>query len=80
MADEVRRVLGVLGPNRRNLVALAAVLALLLGSHVVLPAVVDAETAARAQYATYLAAFSVWMAWFVLTGVAVWRAGEEGGP
>ncbi|MFB6136694.1 MAG: hypothetical protein ABEJ04_08025 [Halobacteriaceae archaeon] len=59
------RVLGALAeslaPNRRNLAALVAVGALALavrfGPHWAL------------RYGAALAAFSVWMAWFVATGV-----------
>ncbi|MFB6104785.1 MAG: hypothetical protein ABEJ57_06860 [Halobacteriaceae archaeon] len=69
----------VFGPNRRNLATVAAVGALLFGAYVVLPAVsVAPSTLAGLRYLVGLAVFSIWMAWFVAAGVAVWRAGEFG--
>lgn len=45
--------------SRRNVVTAAAVSALLLGSHVVVPTPVT-------RYGSWLAVFSVWMVWFVM--------------
>jgi hypothetical protein len=58
------RLLAELGPNRRNLAALAAVVGVLAFGHFVAP-----HWATR--YGSYLVAFSVWMIWFVLVLVEV---------
>jgi hypothetical protein len=56
--------------GRREVAAVAVVAAMVVGSHLLAPAVVPAY-AEYARYATYLVAFSVWMAWFV-DWLAVW--------
>jgi|GEM_PF-3535230 len=69
----------VFGPNRRNLATVAAVAVLLIGAYVVLPATtVSPSTLAGVRYMVALTVFSIWMAWFVAAGVAVWRAGGFG--
>jgi hypothetical protein len=57
---------------RRN-VAVGATCAVLLVavSEFLVPAVFDGPTDATIRYALALVAFSLWMTWFVLTGVAV---------
>ncbi|MFW6153227.1 MAG: hypothetical protein ACOC42_02585 [Halobacteriota archaeon] len=55
-------VVELLGPNRRNLITLAGLIALLAFTHIVYPHRI-------LQYAAYLTIFSVWMAWFVVTFV-----------
>ncbi|SFR52119.1 hypothetical protein [Halogeometricum limi] len=57
---------------RRN-VAVGAVCAtvLLVTTELVVPATLGGRTSVTAQYTLYLLTFSAWMAWFVLTGVAV---------
>lgn len=52
----------VLGPNRRNLAAITAVIVILLLGEVF----VDQRVI---RYAGYLAIFSIWMGWFVLAMV-----------
>lgn len=72
MADsQSGRLLAAVGPlTRREAAALGTLAAMFVASHVVAPAVVP-EYAVYARYATYLVAFSVWMAWFV-DWLAVW--------
>lgn len=56
--------------SRREAAALGTVAVMALVSHLVVP-VVAPGWGIYAQYATYLAVFSVWMAWFV-DWLAVW--------
>lgn len=72
MADSSDRRVGSLiaGFTRREAAAIAVVSVLFVGSHLVAPALVP-EYAIHARYATYLVAFSVWMAWFV-DWLAIW--------
>jgi len=60
-----------LGANRRNVFTVASVVALFAVTHLLLPlwSGLDARTIAAAQYGTYLTVFTIWMAWFVATGV-----------
>lgn len=62
---------------RRN-VAVGAVCAtaLVATAELVVPAFVTGDGGATTQYALYLLAFALWMAWFVLTGVELLAAGE----
>lgn len=70
-----RQVSRVLGPTRLNVWTAAFVGGLLAAVHLALPrAGLDDAVVATATYAAYLVVFSVWMGWFVLTGVRVWRA------
>jgi hypothetical protein len=52
----------VRGATRRNLTALGAAAVLLVGTYVVYPDPI-------AQYGAWLVVFTIWMAWFVLTGI-----------
>lgn len=52
----------LLGPNRRNLAALAAVGAVLGGTYALVPF-------RSARYGAWLVVFAIWMAWFVATAV-----------
>lgn len=69
----------VFGPNRRNLLTVAA-LGLLFGvGYLVAPAAGASDsTVAGIRYAMWLVVFCVWMVWFVVAGVAVWRVGDFG--
>lgn len=68
----------VFGPNRRNILTLAALAALLFVGYGLAPAVGgSAATVAGIQYAVALTVFCVWMVWFVAAGVAVWRVRGE---
>lgn len=71
----VRRALA--GHGRREVATVLVVAALLVGAHLLAPALVPAY-AVYVQYATYLVVFSVWMAWFV-DWLAV-RLGTEAHP
>lgn len=65
------RAVRALGAVSRREAAALGVVAVLMGlSHLAAPAVVP-DLAVYARYATYLVAFSVWMAWFV-DWLAVW--------
>lgn len=63
MTTPTERLLAELGPNRRNVVTLAAVVAVL--------AVGQLLDHWAASYGSYLVAFSIWMIWFVLVLVEV---------
>lgn len=58
------------GVGRREVAALVVVAAMVVGAHLVAPALAPGD-AVYVQYAAYLVAFSVWMAWFV-DWLAVW--------
>ena len=62
---------------RRN-VAVGAVCAtvLVVSAELLVPAVLGGPQGETTQYALYLVTFSLWMTWFVLTGVDVLAAGE----
>ena len=64
-------------PTWRGAVAVGVVAVMALVSHLLVPRISPAY-ATPAQYATYLVAFSVWMAWFV-DWLAVWL-GQEAHP
>lgn len=53
---------GILGPNRRNVVALAVVCVLLAITYVFVPDPL-------VRYGVWLVVFTVWMVWFVLAAV-----------
>jgi hypothetical protein len=57
------RLLAELGPNRRNLATLLAVVAVLAVGYLL--------DHWAASYGSYLVAFSIWMIWFVLVLVEV---------
>jgi hypothetical protein len=63
MTTPTERLLAELGPNRRNLATLAAVVAVL--------AVGLLLDHWAVSYGSYLVAFSIWMIWFVLVLVEV---------
>lgn len=65
------------GVGRRGLVAVGLVAAMFVLTHVVVPAVLPAY-AVYGRFATYLAVFCVWMAWFV-DWLAVWL-GQDAHP
>jgi hypothetical protein len=52
----------ILGPNRRNLVALAAAVAVLVSAYVFVSHPV-------VEYGAWLVVFTIWMLWFVLAAV-----------
>lgn len=62
---------------RRN-VAVGAVCAtaLVVTAELVVPAVLGGTRGVTTRYALYLLTFSLWMAWFVLTGVELLGIGE----
>ncbi|MDS0294160.1 hypothetical protein [Halogeometricum luteum] len=63
---------------RRNAaVGAACATALLAATELVVPALLDGAAESTARYALALLAFSLWMTWFVLTGVAVLSDGES---
>ena len=63
---------------RRNAAVGAACATLLVAvGEFLVPAVLDGAADATARYALALLAFSLWMTWFVLTGVAVLSDGES---
>ena len=59
----------LLGPNRRNGIAVAAVVAVLAAAYGPFPG-------SSAEYAAWLVVFWIWMAWFVATFV-VWLADAD---
>lgn len=54
--------LALLGPTPRNLLTVSALTLIIVITHIIFPDVV-------LRYAAYLAIFSIWMAWFVVTFV-----------
>jgi hypothetical protein len=52
----------ILGPNRRNFVALAVVGVILAGTYVFV-------SDPLIRYGAWLVVFTIWMAWFVLSAV-----------
>lgn len=52
----------IFGFNRRNLLTIAGICLILVGTHVV-------SSSQLIRYAGYLAIFSIWMVWFVDTAV-----------
>ena len=60
---------GLFGPNRRNLVALGAVTALLVVAYVLVPHW-------STQYGAWLVVFTIYMVWFVATFVQ-WFANAD---
>jgi hypothetical protein len=52
----------ILTVNRRNVAALTMVTALLAGAYFVYPHPI-------VQYGTWLVIFTIWMSWFVFTGI-----------
>jgi hypothetical protein len=66
-------------PTVRRNVAVGAVCAtaLLAVTELAVPALLDGAAESTTRYALALLAFSAWMAWFVLTGVAVLRDDDE---
>lgn len=67
-----RVVRAAVAPNRRNLLAAAAVATILAAGHWLV-------TDPVLRYGAWLAVFSVWMAWFVLVVVEVIRADDGPG-
>ncbi|MUV56117.1 hypothetical protein [Halogeometricum sp. CBA1124] len=49
---------------------------LVVSAELLVPAVLGGPQGETTQYALYLVTFSLWMTWFVLTGVDVLAAGE----
>jgi len=70
MTDPTGAIADRLGLTTRGFVVAAVVVAMVLVSHLLMPAVVP-EYAVYGRYATYLTIFAVWMAWFV-DWLAVW--------
>ena len=56
------RTVRILGPNRRNLAALAVVGTVLVGAYTFVSHPV-------VRYGAWLVVFTIWMLWFVLAGV-----------
>lgn len=68
MVERAIRV--ALEPNRRNLLALTAVAALLAGAY-------GLVSSPGLRYAAWLVVFSIWMAWFVLVVVDLISRDED---
>ncbi|WP_049898611.1 hypothetical protein [Halococcus agarilyticus] len=60
--DGESRTVRILGPNRRNLAALAAVGTVLVGAYTLVSDPV-------VRYGAWLVVFTIWMLWFVLAAV-----------
>lgn len=62
----------LLGPNKRNLVTLVIIMGLLATTHFLLPhpaTGLDPIDVQVIQYGAYLTIFTIWMWWFVTTGI-----------
>lgn len=72
-----RAVAAVVAPTRLNLAAVGAAGTALAAAHLLLPyAGLPADVVEVSTYASYLVVFTIWMVWFVFTGVRAWRAVE----
>jgi hypothetical protein len=77
MTDLTAAVADAVGLSVRGLVAVLVVAGMFVVSHLAMPAATP-EYAVYGRYATYLAVFCVWMAWFV-DWLAV-RLGQDAHP